>query len=417
MSEGNFRQLQGALTRPKGVFMRKAYFRPTAFKPMIMQRILLSVFSVLVGFGLSAQITITNDYFPVAGDSLTTATDDAPAAAITVGNAGANQTWDYSSLQAINIQSLVFNTAASGPFAADFPSADLRGTLPGGVAEGYYITSDNALTLVGYAGGDPIGQGIELSAPLDPGNVVQWAPLAFGDSRNSTSNFLFAFSIDDLPGNILDSLDLPIVPDSLRVVIGTDRTDEIDAWGTLDLPDGTYDVLREKRTLMQEIRVEAKISILPWFDITDLLVGSLPIPGIGMDTTVSYYFWTDDSKEPAALVMTTSPEDDTPTSVTYKYASPSSTGGPELPQVELNVFPNPAINNVTFQFQDLPLDFYRLEIYNVLGQPMQRESYYLSGDHTTSIDVSNYKRGIYLYRLLDGQGNLLLTRRLMLSRP
>src|SRR5690606_39507175 len=61
----------------------------------------------------------------------------------------------------------------------------------------------------------------------------------------------------------------PISPDSVRLRIAISREDEVDAWGELEIPTGTYNVLREKRTEIRSSAVEAKIIGLGgWFDIT-----------------------------------------------------------------------------------------------------------------------------------------------------
>ncbi len=361
-----------------------------------------------------AQISITDlDYFPEQGDSLITALDESPSG-INVGPAGANQSWDFSTLNPEFINGQAFQAASTGVNFTEFPSTELR-TSVGEAAEGYYNVNDETFSLVGYAGNDPIGLGIDLVARFDPSVVERWASLEFGDNRSPNAELKISFSADDLPQEILDQI--PVDLDSLRISIENDRTDVVDAWGTMDLPVGSYDVLREKRTLFSDVRIEAKVSILPWFDITDIILEFLPFDGIGQDTTVTYVYWSNQAKEAIATVVVTSVDDDTPLTVNYKYEPPSSNIGQNGPKPSLKVFPNPAISLANFRFEDLPTDFYRLEIFNVLGQPIWSESYYLSGDHNTTVDVSEFSRGIYLYRLSNGQGEVLLTRRLLLVGP
>ncbi|MDV7394326.1 hypothetical protein RZS08_23290, partial [Arthrospira platensis SPKY1] len=124
------------------------------------------------------------------------------------------------------------------------------------------------------------------------------------------------FSADDVPGGILNNL--PITPDSLRIRINTQRTDEVDAWGTLTIPGGIYDVLREKRTELRQTRIDAKIGFFPaWVDVTDIFVELLSLPGLGSLTQESYYFWSNEALEPIA-VLSLSPATGEVQSVEYK---------------------------------------------------------------------------------------------------
>ena len=73
----------------------------------------------------------------------------------------------------------------------------------------------------------------------------------------------------------------------------------MDAWGTMSIPGGTYDVLREKRTLDQDVRLDAKVGFLGWQDITDIVLGLTDIGAdvLGNNQVVRYYFWNDVAKE------------------------------------------------------------------------------------------------------------------------
>ena len=83
------------------------------------------IFTLLVAsFGLTAQITITNATFPVAGDSLKTATDLTPDG-IVMTPPGGPQTWDFSALYPDTRQVDVFQPASAGTSSANFPGAEL----------------------------------------------------------------------------------------------------------------------------------------------------------------------------------------------------------------------------------------------------------------------------------------------------
>jgi hypothetical protein len=76
------------------------------------------------------------------------------------------------------------------------------------------------------------------------------------------------------------------------------------------------------------------------------------------------------------------------------------------------VFPNPAIEYI--HLQD---DYNRvklIEIYNVIGRKMQKNSVNHAGE---KYDVSRLPRGIYMVRMLDSNGNIVRTQRISKYNP
>lgn len=363
--------------------------------------------------GLYGQTTVTNAYFPIAGDTLFTAIDDMPEG-ITVSAAGGDQTWNFSNLTADVTRERVVQDAAVGEGAAQFPSASLLINQATG-AEGYYQSTDTEFGIIGYFGEDPLGQGIQVDAPFDPAYVERWAPLNFFDLNENESSLFFTVAVDDIPGNIFDNL--PISPDSIRVRVNTDRTDLVDGWGSLSIPGGTYDVLREKRTEARDVRLEAKIGFLPWADVTDIALEALPIDELGEQTLVTYTFWSNEAKEPIAI-LNVDPEDETVNTVEFKYNGVISSvaASPQLAPSVL-VYPNPAITFTNFEFNHLEPGYYRLDIMNVAGSKVWSKPYYIGRNRTVKVDISDLRRGVYLYALQDEQGNRIAVNRLLVMNP
>lgn len=377
------------------------------------QQLRLTVLLTLAAAHLFGQISLSNSYFPEPGDTLKTATDLTPSG-ITITPAGGDQVWDFTDLQPQATLERTVLAAAAGQGSAGFPSADVLVEQFNG-AEGYYHSTDNAFSIIGYFGQDPLGQGIEISAPFAPAYTERWAPLDFLDLNLHESALLFAVAADDIPGNIFDSLE--ISPDSVRIRVATNRTDLVDAWGNLSIPGGTYDVLREKRIEYRDVRLDAKIGGLPWFDVTDIAIAALPIEELGRDTVTTYHFWSPDAKEPIA-VITADASGENVESVSFKnnqIISNATVAGPAKPSV--NVFPNPAINWVQFDFANLPRGTYRVELYNLLGVSIWSKSYPLAGSHSERIQLNGFRPGLYIYAVTGPDGHRLLTRRLLVGRP
>jgi len=381
-----------------------------------MKKLLLSLITLLGSLGLFAQITVTNATFPVAGDTLFTAIDNMPNG-VTITAAGGPQSWNFAGLQAPFTRRNIVRSAGTGSAAANFPAAELRMSL-GDNGEGYFNVTSNRFELIGFSGTDPIGQNVQVQTPFSPAEIYRRAPMNLFDVNQSQSALLVAFSADDLPSAILDLL--PITPDSLRVRIHTNRTDIVDAWGTLTIPGGIYDVLREKRTEFQDTRLDIKVGFFPWQDITDIVVQLVGIEGLdqlGRDTTVSYHFFNNQVKEPIAVVTINNAQT-APETVEYK-AKDIVSNVQNLGGLKPNVyaFPNPAIVSVRFEFSNLPKGEYTLRIFNVLGEEMIKKRYFVNGSRTEKVDISQLKKGAYLYSLVNERGKTLITKRMVVVRP
>ena len=211
---------------------------------------------------------------------------------------------------------------------------------------------------------------------------------------------------------------LPITPDSLRIRYTFDRLDVVDAWGTITIPGGIYDVLREKRTEVSELRLDAKLGFLDWFDITDIALQVAGLEQLGVDTTITYNYFDEESKEPIAVVTMNNAETQV-LSVIFK-SNDLSTNVQNIETMTPGVyaFPNPAIVNVRFEFSNLPPGEYNLQIYNILGVEVWEKEYNItSGFHTEKENISSLRKGTYLYSLIDDRGKTISTKRLIVVTP
>lgn len=365
---------------------------------------------------VQAQITVTDAGFPQPGDTLITAVDNLPDnIAITAG--GENQTWNYSDLQAPFSRRTIYGEAADGSAGADFPNADVVANIAEG-ADGYFRVTDEVVELLGLYGADPLQLGLEVLTRFDPPVIQRRAPMNFFDVNQTEAALLLPFSTDNLPGGILDQL--PITPDSLRIRITLERLDVVDAWGNLTIPEGSYDVLREKRTEVRETRLDAKLGFLDWQDVTDLAIQALPPEGadlLGMDTVVTHNFFAEGVKE-AIAILTLDASETTVQSVEFKSSDiTTSVQSADALQPGVYAFPNPAINNVRFEFSNLEPGNYDLKLFNILGAEVWSDKYFINGSRAIKIDISRLKKGTYLYNLVNDRGKTITTRRLIVVRP
>lgn len=379
-----------------------------------MKYILLSV--VLAAFALSsanAQITVTNESFPRAGDTLFTAIDNLPSGNYLSGP-GPAQSWDFTTLQSPFPRRTPLKPALQGPGSYHFPNATFY-VGAGDNLVAYYRVSNTRVELLGFYGNDPLGLGVESASRFDPPLAWQRAPLKYLDANNSQANLSLAFSADDLPAGVLDNL--PITPDSLRIRLNIQRSDVADAWGVLTIPGGIYDVLRERRREVRETRLDARIGFFGWQDITDIAIQALGIPQLGPQTTVSYYYFSNEAIEPIAVAVANEQETQV-LRVEYKANDiASNVQNADALKPGVWAYPNPAIVNVRFEFTNLPAGKYKLRILNILGVEEWSKTYYVNGNHTEKIDISSLRKGTYLYSLMDERGKAITTRRLIVVRP
>ena len=365
-------------------------------------------------FYCSAQITVTSESFPEIGDTLKTAIDAEPSN-IVLGGPGEDKVWDFSSLQGITSQVVISDTTGV-PGASEFPTANR--VITNEVGNAFYRSNDNAYSLLGLSGSDITGLGVGLIAKYDPIIVERRAPLNFFDVNNDDYALNVAFDYDDLPAPLTDSIGLPI--DSVRVSRVSERLDIVDAWGTLTIPDGNYEVLREKRIEEVETFLEVKIGIGQlafWQPVNDFI--PMLDEFLGVDTIVTYSFFSNDAKEPIAVVRVDPVDEITPVSVTYKSSDEITTSVEELPEVEIEilVYPNPAIDLVNFKLSNLRTGIYKLRVYNILGSEVHQTDHFVNGLTKLEIDLSHLRKGTYLYNLTDDEGNNITTKRLIITRP
>ena len=372
-----------------------------------MKKLLLNFTLLLLANALVAQITVTNAVFPAAGDTLKTAVDLAPNG-ISITAAGGPFAWDFSSLTPDLNQATMFQPASNGSVFASFPTADLVSISQGG-AETYYSISANSFNNLGFSGTDPTGGlPIQTEFKFDPPVPELRAPLNFIDNYIAESSLDVAFSLDAIPGNILDSLGIPTtLVDSIRIKAIASRFELVDAYGSLAIPGGSYDVLREKRTEYRDTRIEIHI-IFPfpfWQDITSQLG---PAAGFGQDTILSYRFISNTEKEIIAEVVM----DDAgiaPQQVSYKdNGIPNSTGEKSNPALLVGISPNPVGDVANFFFQNFETGEYRLNIFSSNGQLVLEKILRLGGTQAEQVPCGHFLPGTYFYQITktdNGQGS------------
>lgn len=366
----------------------------------------------------AAQITVTAATFPKAGDTLRYAFDNAPIVDAAT-PAGGSQNWDFTSLKSDELSDLAYQPVSAGANKDKFPGADM--VLIGDSGESYYNATNTRWEAMGFVGSQAEFFNVVVAAKYNPALVDRYAPLKFFDIHPQTSNLSIPFSTAALPDTLLSTL--PIKPDSMRVKISLDRLEVADGWGTCKIPGGTYPVLRVKRTDYVKTGIDVKLGFF-WLDLSQLLGGAGGGSPLGNflqpDTTVSYRFFDAADKEEIATVTMNS-DLSGPERVRFKnntVTAVEESGDAFAPgSASIQAFPNPAIEWVRFDCNNIPTGNYTLKIFNIIGKVIWRQNLKISGSHSVRVELDKFKKGTYLYSLVDGKGNIIGTKRLVIIKP
>lgn len=404
---------QGILFRGQAVFNTE-WYKINLLKPfrLRMKSVLLLLF--LLGLACASgksQITVDASTFPRPGDSLIICSDNLPVAIDLIGPGGPHN-WNFSNLQAPFARRILIQDPEEGNASDLFPEATFTAEVPQLEGQGYFQVSSNRLELLGVSGPSIEGLSLDLNLRYNEPAVEKWAPLNYRDNRDHSFSFSVAVAFEVIAPLFSDTL--PIQPDSVRITLDIDRNYEVDAWGSVLLPDASYPVLREKRTEVRRPTLEALLPVVGWVSLNSNL---LPETFAEADTAIAYHFFNDEAKEPIAVVYT----DDSGTNpILIEYKSNGViTNVQDQTQTQPGVvaYPNPAITQIRFDFSDLKPDTYTLKIYNVLGQPLWKKTYFLDQDRTEKVSLTRFKRGTYLYSLEDSTGKVITARRFIIIRP
>jgi hypothetical protein len=377
-----------------------------------MKKIIIFTF-LLFGATAFAQTTVTNSIFPAAGDTLLRSTTVNIGAATVTAPSATAQNWDlnFLSTDAILLDSVRY--ASAGMAFSNFPNTEI--ILPViGFGQGYVDITATDMTMVG-AGLDIMG--LAIVAPFSNPQTIQQAPLTYGTPQISdTHSLLFAQHIDSLPGlrQVIDGFGLPVSPDSIRLKLDGSSNLLIDAYGTLTIADSTYDVLRQRVRILNEIKIEVFVPAFGtgfWLDVTDNIGSSLPFPL--NDTTNRYDFWTEGSIVPVARFNMDSNNDFIQSIEFLGYKEPTGiTNSQKL--TEISVFPNPANNLIIVQAEGLSEEIFDLQIVDAMGRMIYKVQNLSSSTQTLS--TAEIPQGNFWMILTTKNGKLLARKALTIAR-
>jgi len=330
-----------------------------------MKQIILLFTFLLISAELFPQITLTSSVNPAPGNLQNIIECDTTG--VSQGNAGANQTWNFTGLVRQDSTLLTWVASSSTPYSAQFPTSNVASTIDN--SNYNYFTGSSSSLLVNGNGG--------------PSYVVSYTDLqtfiTFPFTYNSsfTDNFAAFFNVG-----------------GFNVTRTGTTTVTSDAYGTINLPFGSFsDALRIKYV------VSSKDSSNPGF------------PVVILSNITSYVWFVGGKKFPVCEIIYASstfngiPNPSTK-HVSYSPNNPSlaitqtSTAVPQNYELGQN-YPNPFNPVTNLEFEIPTLEFVSLKVYDMLGKEVATliNGNLGPGTYRYDFDASGLTSGNYFYKL------------------
>jgi hypothetical protein len=353
---------------------------------------LFTIALAFISVNTLAQITVTDSDIISVGDIVYQAVDSLPSNSITIGNSGANQTWDFSSLQDMEVDIIEVISPVGTPYENIHPDANMCVEIDDELM--YLDKSSTGLEMVGY-GDIPLNM---LMIPL---------PLVYGLSQQSGPHTIMdsVFANMFLPDSLAPFISLnPAYDqvDSLKINVVITSEFNVDAWGNVTIPLGTFDALRLKveETTTTDFYAYCSSSLGlggGWYSVPAQLFPS------ETEITNRYQWWSND---PLVKFMIAELEMDSLSNnvefVTF-LTTPQANSASNLESVKVNVYPNPTSKDLMI-ITDLINCSYSLT--DVKGSKLLRNEF----NNSTIIDLSSYSSGTYLLQIYTEEGNVTTKR-------
>ena len=339
---------------------------------------------------------------PSDGDTIMLINDMNPGP-LDLGSTGADQVWNFQLSGMIPLNTLVTEVMQD----SSFPSANR--IFNSGFFDVYYDVNAQAWSQVGLTGDDPLGFGFTVLSIYSTPLADMRAPLNFPDNDLQSSRLVTNIPLELIPDSILNLL--PLVPDSLRVAVATLRNDVVDASGSLTLNGETYDVLRQMRTDITQVIFEAKISILPWSDVTSLILPFLPDGIELLDTAMSYRFLADEMGTPVAEVLLDT--DTTVQSVNYVGDGVVASIREIVERsAEIKAYPNPSRGVVQLFAPEGMADVHIVQAFDLSGRQVPVS--WSHSNHNILAEINSPVSGQVAVVLRDRKGKVLAQKSIIL---
>jgi hypothetical protein len=328
---------------------------------------------IVLGFTISGfgQIVIDQDDMPQVGDILRVSlTTNIPG---DYTQTGSDMTWDFSGLIKISQQVNSFVDVSGTPLLYQFvftPGIISNIASPGNYLPAFpgipfsnsFTFYKNSASLFSDAGFAFQLSGIPIMLKYDTADVYYKLPCTMGDTWTSHS-----FSSISFPGLAYFS--------SSR-----SRTSQVDGWGSLTTPFGTFETIRIKSEVIEQdsVFLDSSGFVVPY------------------TRNITEYKWLGKGQGIPLLQIS---EEGLVQTATYR-DNINNTGINELRNESVQVFPNPSTGFCTISING-NYNPVHIQILNSEGRLLVEKDSYASSGNSVSFDLSCFPTGLYMIRLID----------------
>lgn len=345
-----------------------------------------------------AQITLQSTHIVGQGDIVEQAHDTLPTG-ITIGSGGASQTWNFSTVANDFLDTTYFVDPTTLPGNTNYPTANL----------GMYSTSEDSTWIFidkNTNGLFVLGQSTYIQGNLTPINFAATI-VTFPSTMGTNYNGNWDGSLGGYPfGQDPDGPGPHGMVDSIRIYRYATVTSNIDGWGNVTTPFGTFNSLRQVYVEMNEDSTQQLVNG-NWEPISaatnnliQFVLGS-PLPEVTYDTTRTARWWTDNSAARFPVIEIDHDAGGNAQSVTYLNASPVGVTEEIANESGVSVYPNPAKDQITFITN---VNASNIQVFDITGKLMATHK--LNSNQTT-LSVTDIDNGVYFYTVYDLNGAVI----------
>jgi hypothetical protein len=344
---------------------------------------------------LTSAQTLTSADFGSVGDQVTLGLDLSPG--VSVGNSGAGQNWNFSSLNTETLDTLFFLDPSVFPNASSYPSANLAVSSN----EGVFFFEKTSFAIFNH--------GVSLASNMFATDVVFTPPLTylgFPASLGSSFNTISTFDAASFLGIDTTILICQVTIDSFKIVRHSNYIVYCDATGTLSLP--TQNFPNALRAFSQDITRDSIFIYAPnnilcppflsipqgWSLAPDFLLQTIDptLTNVILDTTRIYTWYVPGEKFGVCAIDVNAAG----ASISARFYSDASqiVGVENIKENELTLYPNPTTGSVYLQSSN-SMDGHSIKVLDLNGKVVY------SGAIQTGapVQLQNLDSGLYIYEV------------------
>ena len=354
---------------------------------------------------LLAQITVNDIDLVDQGDVLYNAYDSNPSSAINIGASGLNQNWNFSSLQATEVDTLYFISPIGTLNAGLYSNVNLCMDDNGSIS--YLNKNISGLFIHGISDTVFSTPAVFLPLPLSYGLSTTDGPIVVIEEE-ITGAFLSAA----LPPAIISSLTNGLANQADTALIQVTNTTEftVDASGSMTTPLGVFDVLRLKqvKSISSVLNVYVSDTVTQFGSwLTNIPFSSIPLlANFSNNEKEIIYQWITNDANVEFLVAEVDVDslDNIISGVSFQTNSSISSIN-ELDLDNFNIYPIPS--NGSFTIEHNSNEYVDFELLDNTGKLILEDRFCQS----SVISLSKLPRGLYFLNLT--VGNTTTTKRII----